>query len=379
MTETLLAKLSSRLESASTAEEKGLASAKYAIALAQMGQIDGATQILERLRANRDYICIPRVSIEIILLDGIVLYYSSRSPMSLDRVRRANLLSRSLRMKDLEAATSVWIVHLAFNFDDYELLSDGLAVGFEYISLLSDELCGRLCLSVADAVQYVGNREASTAWYGMARLFAQRTHDHAMMAAIEHNRLAMGLSRLRVESYLTSSAVSDEHRHWLAEMGSIERLHYGLGAGALSELLSLCESRARELENDFPGALEVLGRIRDNAWAEKCGMSTQLLDLEMLWCQAMGHAFNEASMSQLPTLSEIKCLSNDEQLVALNLLRDIVMKVGGGLDEELFVEMLQRAVSDCKESIAAIERCFAPSVLDIQVMRNEFTKRTSLA
>jgi hypothetical protein len=377
VTEALLTKLLLLVESASNVEDRGLALARYGISLAQVGQIENALNVQRQLRTNGDYSVLPRVSILTILLDGVVLYYSDRSGRSLDRVRRANLLSKSLQFPDLEAESAVWLAHLAFNFDDYELFGIALKVAFENLSILPDELCGRICLGAADANQYLGHRDISNEWYSVSRLFAQRAHDHGGMVAIEYNRLGMGLSRIRLESCLIASGISDHHRHWLVEMASIERLHYGFGINALSELLLLCESRVRELEKDFSGALKVLTEIHDRSAAQKCGMSPQLLQLEMQWCQAMSDGFNIDFSSNLIALDEVSNLSDDEKLVALSLIKDIMRKVEIKLDEAKLEEMREQAVSRCNESIVAIQKSLDVAALDLMVARNEFSRRAS--
>lgn len=375
VTETLLTKLSLLVDSASSIEDKGLALARYGISLAQVGQIENASHIQKQLRINKDYSTAPRISILNILLDGVALYYTDRSAKSLDRARRAYLLSKSLQYPDLEAESAVWLAHLAFNFDDYELFGVALKVGFEGLSLLPDELCGRICLIVADANQFLGHRDISAEWYGVSRLFAQRAHDHGGMAAIEYNRLGMGLSRIRLESCLTTSEISSRHSQWLAELASIERLHYGLGISSLSELLLLCESRVRELENDFSGALKVLTEIRNRSAADKCGMSPQLLQLEMQWCQAMIHSSSIDPGSKQITLNEIGTFSDDEKLMALSFLKDIQRKTALKLDEARYEEMLEQAVAQCKESIIAIQNSLDSAAVDIVMVRNEFNKR----
>ncbi len=378
MTESLLSRLSLVVESAMNDEDEGLALARYGIGLAQAGHINEASRILEGLRIRFFEASIASVSIEILLLEGVIGYYSTRNDVSLDRVRRANLLAKSLRLTGLEAESAVWLVHLGFNFDQFQVMAEGLQVSFERFGGLPTELCGRVCLCVADGSQYLGRVEESAKWYSLSRRFARMAHDHAVIAAIEYNRLGMGLARARVESLMPALRPRIDSRNWLTELGSVQRLQVGFGANALSELMLLVDSRTCELENDFSGAIRALVAIQSAGAADKCGMTPQLLELEIIWCQSKNEALEDSVLRRVTDLGSVDEFPLAEQIIALRYIQDISRAADVELDSVRFEMMMARAV-DC---IAALDlelgRCIDMAKTHLGIVELELAARSKL-
>lgn len=317
--ETLKASASAASGPGSRAE----ALAKVGVCLAQLGRTDEAASILSELRLGFSAAQYPRVSIRLMILEGVVSYYESLGDSS-DRIRRAKALAKMARVPDLQAEASVWLAHLSFNFENYPVLAESIADGLDGFSSMDDSHRARLCLTVADVLQYLAERLDASEWYILARILARRVHDHGLMAAIEYNRIGIGLSRIRVDRVLGRESSDSAQLNWLAELRSVERLHVGLDARALSELFELCGAYSYEASGDFLAAGKVYARIRDSGAAGRCGVSEALLDVEIDWCGAK--TGDEAAIQRLSSIDQaaVTSLPPNEQLVALVLIRDVI-------------------------------------------------------
>lgn len=322
MTRSALERLRSDVAVAATPESKAEALLTLALCLAQLGKVDEAKLNLRQVREEYSSGRAPRVSIRLLMLEGVVSYYENLAD-STDRLRRAHALARAIGAPDLCAEVSVWIAHLAFNFERYGNLATALDEVFENFSCLDDSLKARACLLVADGVQFLGDTTVAANWYTAARVFARQCHDHAMMAAIEYNRLGMGLSRIRIERALRFKADGATRRQWLVEMESVKRLHMGLDVRALSELIDLCHAYTHELLEEFSEAASSLRAIQAKGVASRCGVSDALLAVEIAWCEAKLNRVDSSARERLLSLDFIETLDANEQLLALSFFEDI--------------------------------------------------------
>lgn len=341
--------------------EVGEAQANLGICLAQLGETEEAERILSDLRKSFSDGQYPRVSILTMILEGLCKYYKSTSSSSLDRVRRASALAMAGRLDGLFAEASVWMAHLAFNFESYLELKSSINSSLDRFGILGNTLRARICLTIADIYQYLGSHSQSLDWYKFSRAFSRKAHDHGLISTIEYNRLIIGLSRGRAERSLSDANGVHVNRDWFAELLSVQRLAEGFGGKALPELIDLCECFASQLSGNFVQAVAAMDRISLAGAVERCGMSSFLFSLERLWC-----------LSKVPTklgddaeiyldLSSIEALSPNDQLIALPLFADICRTTGKIYDESRFkriwksaeqhylctIESMQHSVQDC--------------------------------
>lgn len=364
MTTSALAMLRALVDSASSPDAKAEALARVAVCLAQLGRIEEARHILKDLRFEYSTGTFPRVSIRLMILEGVISYYESLVDSS-DRVRRAYALAKVGGAVDLQAESSVWMAHLAFNFENYSVFEQSLSDALEGFANLDDSHRARICLLVADTLQYLADRSAASDWYSLARILSRKVHDHGIMTAIEYNRLGMGLSRIRVDRALGCESSSSSYRDWLNELGSVERLHIGFDARALSELLDLCGAYTHEIRGDFARASTILIRIRDSGSSERCGVSDRLLRIEIEWCRFKLTGL--ASQSDRPRVdrTDLEALSQNERLIALPFIRDLLGDDHLLFDADYYVQTMndakrhfEKTVSDMSEAIEVARRSY---------------------
>lgn len=357
----LLNRLADEVQRATTPEARFEALAIQGIALAQSGRIDESLEILVCLRTAEGGSNLGKGSVRRLILEGVIKYYQERSPESIDRTRRALALAHALAHSKIEAEAAMWLSHFAFNFSAYDELKSSIAVALDGFELLEDYARARICLIVADVMQFVGDREGAGEWYTLARILSRRDHDHAGMSAIEYNRLAMGLSRLRVEDVLGLDGSIISRRDWLTEISSVELLHKGLRSEALMELLLVCRSRLCQLSGDFEGALQILLEIRDSGVGRRCGVSDYLLDTELWWCSVRAGRSPSEVMGRSPTSDLIQQLAIEEQVGAAYFLSNVPSEYVEHLNRQWLDSLLLSTRNQCRVAIDRLKEALSPA------------------
>lgn len=361
---TLLATVNDATNPASRAE----ALANVGLCLAQLGRCEEAKEILTRLRSEYPSGAIPRVAIKIMILDGVLPYYQDLRD-SADRLRRACALASAAGMVDLAMESHIWIAHLAFNFDRYEEFGRSIAHVFEHFFDLDESRQARACLLVADGLQYLGDRSFASEWYGLARILSRRVHDHAVMVAIEYNRLGMGLSRIRAEWAISGLVTGSDIRNWLLEFESVRGLHLGFDAHALDELLELCDAYSHEARGDYRAARTVFARICATAQGAPACPSEQILALELHWCDVMSGDAEEFDVSSLMSLDSVGLLPENERLMALFFIKSIADRKGFLIEEERFAEMFESSHAAFRKSCAEIGEALSFARKYLQIIK----------
>lgn len=358
VTTSALAMLRASVVAATSPGSKAEALARVGVCLAQLGRFEEARDILLELRKEYSTGHFPRVLIRIMIFEGIISYYENLVNSS-DRLRRAHILSKVGGITDLQAESSVWMAHFAFNFENYSEFGLSLSDAINKFEILDDSCRARTCLLVADALQYLANRSAASDWYILARILCRRAHDHGLMTAIEYNRLGIGLSRIRVDRALGRVDNSSDHRDWLAELGSVKRLHVGFDARALAELLELCDAYTHEISGDYSSACTVLERIRDSGSAARCGVSDCLLTLEIEWCRVKNSGVSSSNEYLGVDISDIESLTQNDRLIALMMIKDAFGDARSTLDADWYTHLIDEAMRHFDQTVsdmsAAIE------------------------
>lgn len=329
------------------------------IALAQSGKIKEAGEILVILRAKYSNLRADRIAIRLMILEGLIWYYDGRRPESFDRIKRANLLASAGGANDLKLESSVWLSHLAFNFEEFTSLKMGVSSALRGIHLLTAPLQARICLVIADCNRFLGRLECGDSWYSLARIFSRKSADRSLIAAIEYNRVVMGLSRARLERFLPQTEASNSSNNWSEEFSSIRRLHHGMGVTSLAELLLLGEAFGYQVDGEFGMAVAPLIAIKRADAAAICGMSSGALDLEILWSQVMGGVEASTTLALIPSLEAVDKWTLNEQFTGLMQLRDISDHLDIQMNREQFDLMSARALDHCRRTISDMDDAIA--------------------
>ncbi|WP_326540155.1 hypothetical protein [Pseudorhodoferax sp.] len=372
MDKSLLQHLTDLVESTVDPWRRCLAQIDLGVSLAQMGRLEEADQLLDDLRSVTKDRSSERhdVMVGVVILGGVIDYYKNVNVQSLDRMRRAHALAQALGLKNQSTQASVWLMLFAYNFDNYSVLKTSGEATFAAFSDLSRSLQARACLVVADAAQLTGLFEDCVRWYSYARHFARDVHDHATIVAIENNRLSMGQARLRIERILgLSPQPLSLHRRWALEVESVKLLHYGLGASALEEILLWSQAQLHQMNGQFRDASSLVYEIRRRNAAQRCGTTNELLELEVLWCQAMAGDTVDVTACSVANLDVVERLSLDDQLVAAYFLKDIIRLTHCAIDDARLNAVMDRASNYCRQTLEATQEALIgifPIVVDVR-------------
>lgn len=349
--ETALDRLRADVTLATDESVRELAMARLAVALAQEGNTAEAAAIASQLRGKSHRSRSNTVSIYLLLLDGILGYYTTRDPSCLDRINRAQNLAIAIGDARVAADASVWLAHVAYNFDKLEILDRALRNATRGFELIDDSLRARLTGMIADLKQLVGCWEDARKWYGFAREFSRRAHDRAALVAVEYNRLAVGLTRARYEVMLELDRNNERSRGWAVEYESVKSLHVGFQNRSLYELLTLCEAWARYLERDYGATLTLLEQLRDRSAWTLVGQTERALTAEIVYCQALLGSVAEALIDTLPSLESLVDRTAPDRLDCLYYLHSISKIHRLDVDLILLREQLAEARGDLRDQL----------------------------
>lgn len=351
------------LNKASTPNDRVELLIDLGIELAQQGDALEARDALHQVRAWLTSRSPSAGSIRVMILDGVIRYFDERNRESLDRLRRAEVLARSMGYVAIEAEVSVWNSHFAFSFGDCQLLAQSISLGMGQFEILPENLRGRLSLVVADAFQYVGDWGLSAKWYAVARAYARLSRSRALVTAIEFNRLAVGISRARLEGMLEAPIESRPERAWLMEIDTVESLHRVLGANALPGLIDLCRARLLAHRGEYKSAVDVLCAVDSRDEALQCGLTPMALKLEIEWLRHQsGLSGGRDSCSDWQAM-ELCDLDDDDAVACMLMIKDIEPALQ---HEEWFKARLQSSIGAYKNQISSIRSAVLPAENDYE-------------
>ena len=199
-TSPLANRLLASIEKAIDLDEGAIHVANLACYLARIGEFDKAEALRVQLRDGYGKGSNVRVSILIMTLEGLLLYFKSLNPDARDRFARAELLSKSFGQHHLVALTSAWLAHVDFNLCRFESMAASLSTALTYIAHDDGSAECRVSLVLGDAFLFCNRASESQAWYERARRAYTVLGDQASIGAITYNRAALRASNLRLAS-----------------------------------------------------------------------------------------------------------------------------------------------------------------------------------
>ncbi len=307
MTESLSERLRDRVSRAEDPSQRDALILDLVFALCQEGELSEASELLQQLkspvRSRR-----PEVLIRALIAEGVNQYYSGAIEVGFDRASRAKALASAAQHFGLVFEASVWMGQIGFNSGRYGELPRLMKIARDNVEYCESASLARLLLLIADLMQYVCGFSEARRWYELARKLAQHRHDWGLLAAIEYNRFAIGVSRLRFRKFCLLAPEDNEFREWLSELRSISRLHDALSVSLRTEFLEYCWLLADELVGEFGDAVKRIEALRASGALSKCGVSEAVAELEEQWCRMKLGGINERC-GQLDTLAAEQSLN----------------------------------------------------------------------
>ena len=347
-----LDRLRGRVVDAIDPREHFLARARLAAHLAQIGEVNEAKSIAADLR--RVNVASPNGldGIQLVLLDGISSYYNDLDGACLDRISRALALAQSINSRRLIGESAVWLALVGYTFDKVNVLESALLAAVEHVDAIETSLHAKLCAVIADLLQLAGLMSEAGEWYSKARRLARVDNNDAVLVAIEFNRLAAGLTRLKYDEIIEDNSAQSESRTWALEFESVDALHRVYQNKSLSNLLILCNARRRYVSRDYNGTVPLLeSLLADEAWGS-VGLAEQTLRLELLWCKLLRGDMSAIESYDFPSVEELATLNHGNRLDCVYYLSRICRCVAIAIDKDALESSLNGARS---QLIAEIE------------------------
>ena len=269
--------------------EKAVLSAHIACYQARVGEFDDAESRRSALRKDFGDGHSARVSILIMCLDGLLLYFKDLDRNARDRLLRANLISVACRERALMALTAAWLAHIDFNLGHYESMAQEIANCDLVIDADDGTAACRVALVLGDAFSYAQKQESARRWYEHARQIATRIGDQAAVGAITYNRAALHVSAARVGG-LTAPCNVEDIAFANAEVRTAVNYQALAGLSSLDHLLRSASIGVMMLEERFQDASIAIASLVVSSSAPSESAELALLHADHARCLArLGH------------------------------------------------------------------------------------------
>lgn len=209
MTSPFVTKLLAELDATVDLEAKAILSAELGCYWARVGEFAESERIRQELRRDFGDARSVRVSILIMVIEALQLYYKDLSPIARDRMLRASLLSKGFHEQGLIGRTSAWLAHMELNSARFDSMILELKSSLTSMTPGDDATECRVALVLGDACLISGLAAQSQLWYEQARRAANRLGDHAAVGAMTYNRAALRVARCRYEKVTETSSTAD--------------------------------------------------------------------------------------------------------------------------------------------------------------------------
>ena len=295
--------------------ERAVLFARKAIYLARTGRFNEAKLITADLRSRFGVGQNAKVTVWIMLLEGVCFLYEKISPLAFDRVHRAQFLSLAINDRALISLTSAWKAHLEFEQSNFVAMAKSLKCAIDNATEENNDSNARLSMVLADALFLCGDRKAAQTWFMRSRRNAIDAGDQATIEALLYNRAAFSTAWLRCERCFARDNPSDITLVRL-EIASARNFQAMTNITAFGHLIALCDARLLILESEFDKAIGALESVRNSGPFASYNFDQDIIDLEIAYCFLMLGRTDHALISfNLIRGHDLSGLDLDDRLV----------------------------------------------------------------
>jgi hypothetical protein len=260
MTSPLEIRLTAQADASSDPDVRAGLSAEVACYLSRVGQFDEAEKIRVQLREVYGDGRSVQVSILLMMLDSLILFFRDLSPSARDRMARANLIAVASGSQRWTSLTSAWLAHIDFNFYQFQKMALEISAAIGAIKGDDGTAECRVALVLGDAFLFCGQTKPSQAWYERARVTGNRLGDQAAVGALTYNRAALRVSLARLGLVQGSSNSADVAGAW-AEVKSASNYQVVARTKSLDHLIEAAKVGALVLQQNYMQALSAITNI----------------------------------------------------------------------------------------------------------------------
>jgi hypothetical protein len=322
MTSPLVERLTSSIKSSASKESRAFLISELACYWARTGEFEVAERLRVELRTEFGDGRSLRVSVMVMCLEALMLYYKELSPNARDRMARATLLSNAARERDLIAITSAWMAHIDFNLNRFESMSVALSDCFNVLAEGDFAANCRASIVLGDAFLFSDNLPIAKIWYERARQAAVQYGDQAAVGAMVYNRAALRVAAARFAS-LTRPVPVAEASMIRAEVKSAINYQIVARIRSLDHLLRSAEIGALILQENFHEAgVAIDALLASNELQPETGQAVMTAaDQALVWANA-GRVIEAANRVSHLLAGDLMHIGPDDRgLILWSLLR----------------------------------------------------------
>jgi hypothetical protein len=319
----LLARLRKELAGVADPIDRAELQARVGCCHARNGSFDEARRVVQDLRSGFGDGRSGRVTIWIMLTEGLIHWFSDISPKGLDRIVRAQLLSSAMKYRTGIAVSSAWKAHIDFEMSNFNSMFESLRLSITHSSQEDHDAGARVAIVLANAMSLAGDFEGTRHWFMRGRDHALKDGDQASIDALQYNRAVMALAWVRAENCIQRAQPEDVKKVRL-ELESSKNLNAINGIGALDNHLRMSNARLLILEAHLDQAIDELNGVRGGHPFADFNFNTALVDLEIAFCEfRLGRIDDALSRYRAIDMVTIGDLQLDDQLVAASIKHEV--------------------------------------------------------
>lgn len=342
----IVIRLSEQISAASGAEERAVFQAALGSYMARIGKFDDAERLRLELRRDFGDGRSLRVSVRLMCLEALLLYFRDLSPVSRDRLARAHLLSKASNDRALVALTSSWLAHIDFNQNKFDTMASALLDCASAVGPDDAEADCRAAIVMGDALAYIGERKKSKEWYERARHLAVSIGDQASIGAVTYNSAALHIAFLRLAS-LQGQIAGDDLSLAASEVQSAINYQVMAGLGSLDHLLHTARVGVLVLRRQFADAARLGREVLEREHVPPGSAQELLLKSDI--AAALGRCAQDegalAWIEQVP-IAHVNTFEPDDRALILSSLSDAH---ASGARDELARELRKAAEEALQE------------------------------
>jgi hypothetical protein len=196
--------------------------------------------------------------------------------MAMDRLRRADALSRAIDHPELVALCAAWLAHMEFNSNQMPQMVQHAAQALRLAQPTHHATLARVSLVVADALHFAGRFDLARAWYAAVRDHALAEGDDAMISAMLHNIATFRASSVQLADAFGDSQ-AEQAAQALMEAESTKNFDIGIGTASLTTYVPLIRAQLLTVQGMYAEALALFDNNLDRAGEQ--GMARMQLTL----------------------------------------------------------------------------------------------------
>jgi len=314
MASRLLTRLAARIAAARDPVEAACLRAQRGIYLARQGKHDEAEAIVKAIREEFGTRPNAEVTAWISLVEAVSHFYSQPGPKALDRLRRAEALSRAMNHPVLVPLCAAWLAHIEFNGNRMEAMLQHAVEALRLAQPAHHAALARVSLVIADAFHYAGRFDLAKPWYAAVREHALAEGDDSMISAMLHNVAAFRANEVRLADAF-GAPIPTEGRWALLETESTENYDIGIGTLSMALLIPLMKAQLLASAGRFSEALEIFNSVLERESPENLERRKACFYADRAWCRLqMNHV--DLALADVQTACERASFPADSDDVA---------------------------------------------------------------